>query len=186
VKLPKTFLAVNLSDAFTFQEKQHQGDADGGLEMKQPAHGAEDVPPHEIPQQQPQLNGSSWEGVNGHADEHGIGGGGGHHGLNHEEGEKVEPNGAAAAEVATAMPPAPEETAVEAPATDTPGAVPEEDTTTTTTTTTTASASAVPTGAAAAAAIPAAPASTDAVTDLSDPQEGQTEGGSAGGEGREE
>ena len=183
MKLPKTFLAVNLSDAFTFQEKQHQGDADGGLEMKQPAHGAEDVPPHEIPQQQPQLNGSSWEGVNGHADEHGIGGGGGHHGLNHEEGEKVEPNGAAAAEVATAMPPAPEETAVEAPATDTPGAVPEEDTTTTTTT---ASASAVPTGAAAAAAIPAAPASTDAVTDLSDPQEGQTEGGSAGGEGREE
>ena len=183
MKLPKTFLAVNLSDAFTFQEKQHQGDADGGLEMKQPAHGAEDVPPHEIPQQQPQLNGSSWEGVNGHADEHGIGGGGGHHGLNHEEGEKVEPNGAAAAEVATAMPPAPEETAVEAPATDTPGAVPEEDTTTTTTT---ASASAVTAGAAAAAAIPAAHASTDAVTDLSDPQEDQTEGGSAGGEGREE
>lgn len=38
VKLPKSFLAVNLSDAFTFQEKQ-AGDVDAqdskdGLEMK--------------------------------------------------------------------------------------------------------------------------------------------------------
>ena len=33
VKLPKTFLAVNLSYAFTFQEKQHQADNEG-LEMK--------------------------------------------------------------------------------------------------------------------------------------------------------
>ncbi|RWA14086.1 hypothetical protein EKO27_g997 [Xylaria grammica] len=48
VKLPKTFLAVNLSDAFTFQEKErqnseadvfdrdHQDDAHEGLEMKGP------------------------------------------------------------------------------------------------------------------------------------------------------
>lgn len=47
VKLPKTFLAVNLSDAFTFQEKErqnsegdvfdkdHQSDEHDGLEMKQ-------------------------------------------------------------------------------------------------------------------------------------------------------
>lgn len=46
VKLPKTFLAVNLSDAFTFQEKErqnseadvferdHQDDEHEGLEMK--------------------------------------------------------------------------------------------------------------------------------------------------------
>ncbi|CAP67369.1 uncharacterized protein PODANS_1_23720 [Podospora anserina S mat+] len=55
VKLPKTFLAVNLSDAFTFQEKQHNGDenvatpgptggAEGGekegLEMKTVEHAA--------------------------------------------------------------------------------------------------------------------------------------------------
>ncbi|KAL2024595.1 hypothetical protein VTK56DRAFT_7638 [Thermocarpiscus australiensis] len=33
VKLPKTFLAVNLSDAFTFQEKQQHSDSEG-LEMK--------------------------------------------------------------------------------------------------------------------------------------------------------
>ena len=33
VKLPKTFLAVNLSDAFSFQEKQHHNDNDV-LEMK--------------------------------------------------------------------------------------------------------------------------------------------------------
>lgn len=38
VKLPKTFLAVNLSDAFTFQEKQHQNDNEA-LEMKPIAHG---------------------------------------------------------------------------------------------------------------------------------------------------
>ena len=37
VKLPKTFLAVNLSDAFTFQEKQHHDDNNGeqGEERKQ-------------------------------------------------------------------------------------------------------------------------------------------------------
>jgi inositol hexakisphosphate/diphosphoinositol-pentakisphosphate kinase len=29
VKLPKTFLAVNLSDAFTFQEKQNEGETKG-------------------------------------------------------------------------------------------------------------------------------------------------------------
>lgn len=33
MKLPKTFLAVNLSDAFSFQEKQNQNDNEG-LEMK--------------------------------------------------------------------------------------------------------------------------------------------------------
>ncbi|KXX80244.1 Inositol hexakisphosphate and diphosphoinositol-pentakisphosphate kinase [Madurella mycetomatis] len=33
VKLPKTFLAVNLSDAFTFQEKQHPSEGDA-LEMR--------------------------------------------------------------------------------------------------------------------------------------------------------
>jgi hypothetical protein len=38
VKLPKTFLAVNLSYAFTFQEKQHQTDNEG-LEMKPVEHG---------------------------------------------------------------------------------------------------------------------------------------------------
>lgn len=36
--MPKTFLAVNLSDAFTFQEKQHQNDNEA-LEMKPIAHG---------------------------------------------------------------------------------------------------------------------------------------------------
>jgi hypothetical protein len=36
--LPKTFLAVNLSDAFTFQEKQHQNENEG-LEMKPLEHG---------------------------------------------------------------------------------------------------------------------------------------------------
>ncbi|UKZ73853.1 hypothetical protein TrVFT333_001506 [Trichoderma virens FT-333] len=35
VKLPKTFLAINLSDAFTFEELERQGsDQEGGLEMK--------------------------------------------------------------------------------------------------------------------------------------------------------
>ncbi|KAL7789046.1 histidine phosphatase superfamily domain-containing protein [Trichoderma ceciliae] len=35
VKLPKTFLAINLSDAFTFEEHDKQGsDQEGGLEMK--------------------------------------------------------------------------------------------------------------------------------------------------------
>ncbi|RFU77857.1 inositol hexakisphosphate and diphosphoinositol-pentakisphosphate kinase [Trichoderma arundinaceum] len=35
VKLPKTFLAINLSDAFTFEEHEKQGsDQEGGLEMK--------------------------------------------------------------------------------------------------------------------------------------------------------
>lgn len=44
VKLPKTFLAVNLSDAFTFQEKQHHSDNDNDvLEMKSP--GQESVDP---------------------------------------------------------------------------------------------------------------------------------------------
>ncbi|GAB1316697.1 inositol hexakisphosphate and diphosphoinositol-pentakisphosphate kinase [Madurella fahalii] len=37
VKLPKTFLAVNLSDAFTFQEKQHPSESDA-LEMKPTEH----------------------------------------------------------------------------------------------------------------------------------------------------
>ena len=36
--MPKTFLAVNLSDAFTFQEKQQQNDNEA-LEMKPIAHG---------------------------------------------------------------------------------------------------------------------------------------------------
>jgi hypothetical protein len=35
VKLPKTFLAVNLSDAFTFEEQErHASDDNEGLEMK--------------------------------------------------------------------------------------------------------------------------------------------------------
>ncbi|KAL7781327.1 histidine phosphatase superfamily domain-containing protein [Trichoderma afarasin] len=35
VKLPKTFLAINLSDAFTFEElERHGSDQEGGLEMK--------------------------------------------------------------------------------------------------------------------------------------------------------
>lgn len=35
VKLPKTFLAINLSDAFTFEEHDKQAsDQEGGLEMK--------------------------------------------------------------------------------------------------------------------------------------------------------
>ncbi|KAJ4294789.1 inositol hexakisphosphate and diphosphoinositol-pentakisphosphate kinase [Collariella sp. IMI 366227] len=37
VKLPKTFLAVNLSDAFTFQEKYHS-ESEGGLEIKGSEH----------------------------------------------------------------------------------------------------------------------------------------------------
>jgi inositol hexakisphosphate/diphosphoinositol-pentakisphosphate kinase len=32
VKLPKTFLAVNLSDAFTFQEKPQNGEGEGETE----------------------------------------------------------------------------------------------------------------------------------------------------------
>lgn len=33
--MPKTFLAINLSDAFTFEEHDKQGsDQEGGLEMK--------------------------------------------------------------------------------------------------------------------------------------------------------
>lgn len=47
MKLPKSFVAVNLSDAFTFQEKQandsEQADEAGGgdvLEMKKIAHTA--------------------------------------------------------------------------------------------------------------------------------------------------
>lgn len=40
VKLPKTFLAVNLSDAFTFQEKPQngEGEEDDALEMKPAEH----------------------------------------------------------------------------------------------------------------------------------------------------
>lgn len=39
VKLPKTFLAVNLSDAFSFQEKERQNpEADDALEMKSVGH----------------------------------------------------------------------------------------------------------------------------------------------------
>lgn len=34
VKLPKTFLAVNLSDAFTFEELERQGSDNDVLEMK--------------------------------------------------------------------------------------------------------------------------------------------------------
>ncbi|KAL2196784.1 histidine phosphatase superfamily-domain-containing protein [Corynascus similis CBS 632.67] len=48
VKLPKTFLAVNLSDAFTFQEQQQQqsenegNEGPEGLEMKPAEHGEEE------------------------------------------------------------------------------------------------------------------------------------------------
>jgi inositol-hexakisphosphate/diphosphoinositol-pentakisphosphate 1-kinase len=39
VKLPKTFLAVNLSDAFTFQEKPQNSEGEGDvLEMKSGEH----------------------------------------------------------------------------------------------------------------------------------------------------
>lgn len=38
VKLPKTFLAVNLSDAFTFEENERQGSDNDVLEMKVAAH----------------------------------------------------------------------------------------------------------------------------------------------------
>lgn len=34
VKLPKTFLAVNLSDAFTFEEQERLASDSEGLEMK--------------------------------------------------------------------------------------------------------------------------------------------------------
>lgn len=48
MKLPKTFLAVNLSDAFTFQEQQQQqsenegNEGPEGLEMKPAEHGEEE------------------------------------------------------------------------------------------------------------------------------------------------
>ncbi|KAK3352393.1 histidine phosphatase superfamily-domain-containing protein [Lasiosphaeria hispida] len=50
VKLPKTFLAVNLSDAFTFQEKPQNGEGEGDvLEMKssttEPEHATHSAPP---------------------------------------------------------------------------------------------------------------------------------------------
>lgn len=45
VKLPKTFLAVNLSDAFTFQEKPQTGEEDG--EAKPASEQQEDVSPRE-------------------------------------------------------------------------------------------------------------------------------------------
>lgn len=38
VKLPKTFLAVNLSDAFVFQEKERQNSEADALEMKAVGH----------------------------------------------------------------------------------------------------------------------------------------------------
>ncbi|KAK6853383.1 histidine acid phosphatase [Apiospora arundinis] len=44
VKLPKSFLAVNLSDAFTFQEKERQNSEGDVLEMKTVEHTAEPVP----------------------------------------------------------------------------------------------------------------------------------------------
>lgn len=43
VKLPKTFLAVNLSDAFTFQEKPQTGEEEG--ETKPASEQQEDVSP---------------------------------------------------------------------------------------------------------------------------------------------
>ena len=41
VKLPKSFLAVNLSDAFTFQEKERQNSEGDVLEMKAVGHSTE-------------------------------------------------------------------------------------------------------------------------------------------------
>lgn len=38
VKLPKTFLAVNLSDAFSFEENERQGSDNDVLEMKATKH----------------------------------------------------------------------------------------------------------------------------------------------------
>lgn len=49
VKLPKTFLAVNLSDAFTFEENERQGSDNDVLEMKVAAHkhfGSESIRPN--------------------------------------------------------------------------------------------------------------------------------------------
>jgi hypothetical protein len=48
VKLPKTFLAVNLSDAFSFQEKQQQSEGEG-LEMKTPDREGEEKPEAAVP-----------------------------------------------------------------------------------------------------------------------------------------
>ncbi|KAL2266888.1 hypothetical protein VTJ83DRAFT_4165 [Remersonia thermophila] len=44
VKLPKTFLAINLSDAFTFQEKQHQAEAEGEEKATDEKDGEEPTP----------------------------------------------------------------------------------------------------------------------------------------------
>ncbi|KAL1838318.1 hypothetical protein VTJ49DRAFT_2808 [Mycothermus thermophilus] len=44
VKLPKTFLAVNLSDAFTFQEKQHQAETEGEEKATDDKDGEEPAP----------------------------------------------------------------------------------------------------------------------------------------------
>lgn len=45
VKLPKTFLAVNLSDAFTFEDLERQGSDSDVLEMKAaPSKGLTDQP----------------------------------------------------------------------------------------------------------------------------------------------
>ncbi|KAK4151099.1 histidine phosphatase superfamily-domain-containing protein [Chaetomidium leptoderma] len=54
VKLPKTFLAVNLSDAFTFQEKQQPNEKESeGLEMKPTAHKHEHQHEHEQAGEEP-------------------------------------------------------------------------------------------------------------------------------------
>jgi len=58
VKLPKTFLAVNLSDAFTFQEKPQSNTEGDALEIKPSEHEGQaeqastttSVPPSEAPE----------------------------------------------------------------------------------------------------------------------------------------
>lgn len=50
--MPKTFLAVNLSDAFTFQEKQHPSEGDA-LEMRPTEH--EQKQEHEQAQQHAEI-----------------------------------------------------------------------------------------------------------------------------------
>ncbi|KAI1856223.1 hypothetical protein JX265_011735 [Neoarthrinium moseri] len=49
VKLPKSFLAINLSDAFSFQEKERQNSEGDVLEMKNVEHAASYVPPSHEP-----------------------------------------------------------------------------------------------------------------------------------------
>jgi len=48
VKLPKTFLAVNLSDAFTFQEKPQNGEAEDEMKSGEHEHPTTLAPPEPV------------------------------------------------------------------------------------------------------------------------------------------